>query len=72
MECGGYSFGFVFLEEVAAVWDCGELGFGVVLLDAAHGFGDVGECAVFFAVDEADGRWVAGELAGDFGEAGGA
>ena len=34
-----------------------------------HGFGDVGEDAVVFAVDEADGGFVAGELAGDFGEA---
>ena len=49
-----YSFGVVFLEEVAAVWEGGELGFGVVALEAGHGFGDVGEDAVFFAVDEAD------------------
>ena len=38
----GYSFGFVFLEEVAAVWEGGELGLGVGALDALHGFGDVG------------------------------
>jgi hypothetical protein len=64
-----YSFWVVFLEEVAAVWEGGELGEGVVALDPLHGFGDVGERAVVFAVDEADGRFVAGELAGDFGEA---
>ena len=64
-----YSFGVVFLEEVAAVWEGGELGFGAGALEAGHGFGDVGEDAVFFAVDEADGRLIAGELAGDFGEA---
>ena len=65
-----YSFGFVFLEEVAAVWEGGELGEGVVALDALHGFGDVGERAVVFAVDEDDGVLVA-RRAGSMGPCGG-
>jgi hypothetical protein len=54
---------------VTAAWERGELGAGAVALDALHGFGDVGEDAVVFAVDEAEGGFEGGELAGDFGEA---
>ena len=50
-----YSFGGVFLEEVAGVGERGELGVGAEGLEAAHGVGDVGENSVFFAVDEAEG-----------------
>jgi hypothetical protein len=34
-----------------------------------HGLGDIGEDAVVFAVDEAEGDFEGGELAGDLGEA---